>query len=80
MSKKVTEDIVIPFVGGTIKFLHAIDYIRKNGTPGHLNDRIEIYGDTRTPATLTPGQFHTMLEAIQNRDDVRAWLETLVEQ
>lgn len=76
--KQKLDDIIVPFLGGTIKFLKAIDYVRKNGSPGHLDDRVEIYGDTRTPAVMTPSQFSTMIKAIENRDDIMNWLDTLV--
>lgn len=73
------DDIIIPFMGGTIKFLKAIDWVGKTGAPGHLDDRVEVYGDTKTPSRMSPRQFHTMLEAIENREDVKAWLSALVE-
>lgn len=68
-------DLIVPYMGGTIKFLRASSFTGKDGRPVILDDRIQIFGERRDPANLTPVQVRELYKIIDERDDVRTWID-----
>lgn len=69
-----SNDIIVPFIGGTAKFLNASSFLSKSGQMIALGDRIEVYTDRKEPAKFSKESFLRMLECVDNHEDVKAWL------
>lgn len=67
--------IIVPFLGGTVKFLEASTFTARDGRLVALADRIEIYVDRKEPAKMSREQLNAVLDVIDRREDVRQWLD-----
>lgn len=68
-------DLIVPYMGGTVKFLKASSFVGKDGRPVNLDDRIQIYGERRDPANLTIQQVRELYQMIYDREDLQKWLD-----